>query len=217
MQQSDVSGIELIARVAGAIVEQVETVMPGKVVSYDASEETPRATVQLSIKGHRFSETDNDIIETYEMGLVNGPVVHFGGAGNAVYTPLVAGDDVLVLTASRDIDNAVGGATLPAEPATTRRHHVMDAFILPAPWLGVGSALRTSSTAGAMVLSGVIQLGAGAAAQSLTTTPKVLDRLNAIELAHNSGVNPTTGVPVTPLTLTVTGDLEADPSIKVKV
>jgi hypothetical protein len=217
MQQSDVSGIELIARVAGAIVEQVETVMPGKVVSYDASEEIPRATVQLSIKGHRFSETDNDIIETYEMGLVNGPVVHFGGAGNAVYTPLVAGDDVLVLTASRDIDNAVGGATLPAEPATTRRHHVMDAFILPAPWLGVGSALRTSSTAGAMVLSGVIQLGAGAAAQSLTTTPKVLDRLNAIELAHNSGVNPTTGVPVTPLTLTVTGDLEADPSIKVKV
>ena len=217
MQQSDVSGIELIARVAGAIVEQVETVMPGKVVSYDASEETPRATVQLSIKGHRFSETDNDIIETYEMGLVNGPVVHFGGAGNAVYTPLVAGDDVLVLTASRDIDNAVGGATLPAEPATTRRHHVMDAFILPAPWLGVGSALRTSSTAGAMVLSGVIQLGAGAAAQSLTTTPKVLARLRAIETAHNNGVNPTTGVPLTPLTLTVTGDLEADPSIKVKV
>lgn len=217
MQQSDVSGIELIARVAGAIVEQVETVMPGKVVSYDASEETPRATVQLSIKGHRFSETDNDIIETYEMGLVNGPVVHFGGAGNAVYTPLVAGDDVLVLTVSRDIDNAVGGATLPAEPATTRRHHVMDAFILPAPWLGVGSALRTSSTAGAMVLSGVIQLGAGAAAEALTTTPKVLARLNAIEAAHNSGVNLTTGLPVTSLVPTVPNDLQADPSIKVKV
>ena len=68
-----------------------------------------------------------------------------------------------------------------------------------------------------MVLSGVIQLGAGAAAEALTTMPKVLARLNAIELAHNSGVNLTTGLPVTSLTLTVPGDLQADPSIKVKV
>tara|TARA_R110000868_G_scaffold11289_7_gene55234 strand:- start:1241 stop:1903 length:663 start_codon:yes stop_codon:yes gene_type:complete len=220
MQQSDVSGVELMARVARALIQDIETVMPGKVLSYDDSEDSPRAVVRLSIQGHRIDGEED--VENYEMGHVSGPVVHFGGGGNTIYTPLVAGDDVLVLTISRDIDNAVGNAALPAVAGTTRRHHIMDAMIIPAPWLGVGSASRTSTDPGAMVLDGLVQLGAGTG-QVLTTAQKVLDRLTAIETFLNVHEHPNgnlggpTGSPTTTVTPTVITDVQASTDIKVKV
>jgi hypothetical protein len=103
----------------------------------------------------------------------------------------------------------------------------MDAFILPAPWLGVGSASRVSVDSNAMVLDGKIQLGAGAAAQFLTTATKVWLRLNAIETAFNSHIHTgvTSGVAVSGppqpgdeiFPLTDLGDLEASSDIRVKV
>ena len=221
MQQADLSTADLLNRAIRSHIERVETVSLGKVVSYDESAET--AVVRPSVKGFKVSD-DGSGVEMFAMPDVKGPVLQFGAGGNTLYTPLSAGDDVLVLFAGRDIDNAIGGAQTPTDPNTGRRHHIMDALILPLPWLGVGASARTSSTPGAMVLGGIVQLGSGGAAEVLTTASKVYLRFLALKAAYDTHVHPdpvsgNTGVPTVllPVDATWRDSLKADEDVKVKV
>ncbi len=220
MQQSDLSGVDLLEAASQDAVNRAGMSMPGVVISYDKSGRVPKAVVELSVKGIRVVD-DGESLETYALPNVSGPVMHYG-----IYRDLSPGDEVTVIFADRDIDNAVETGESPSEPNTSRRHHLMDAMILPFPLRGVPAADRVSADVGAYVVGSdgdTVQLGAGAVAQLLTTATKVYAALLKIQLdydahTHSGGtIAGFTGVPIsTPLDVGSLGDLEAD-RVKVRV
>jgi hypothetical protein len=101
------------------------TCMPGRVVSYDAASRT--ASVQPLIRAK-----DWQTGETFERPTVpRVPVMFPGGAGALIVWELAAGDEVLLMFASRDLSTWRSSSSgEQAEPAIERRFSLSDAICL---------------------------------------------------------------------------------------
>ena len=105
------------------------TALPGIIVSYDAARQT--CSVQPAIQGV-VTNPDGSTQTTNLPLLVDVPVQFPRGGGFACTFPLVAGDDVLVVFASRCIDAwwQSGGIQRAME---ARMHDLSDGFAIPGP------------------------------------------------------------------------------------
>lgn len=198
---------------------RVESIRLGVVKSFDGSATPPRAVVDLATKGLRPAKGGG--LESFELGPISAPVAYLGGGGSLIRSPLTAGDYVFVFLCSGDEDNALGTGEVNTDPRTTRRHDLLDAIVVPLDWRS--SAL--ASVDGGLVIEDedMVQLGAGASAQLLTTATKVLARLNLLENAFNDHIHTgvtsgvaVSGTPDTPVGVSDFGHLEAD-RVKVRV
>lgn len=113
------------------------TALPGIIQSFDASALT--CTVQPAISG-AVRTPEGGTVEQRLPVLLDCPVVFPGGGGCTLTFPLTAGDECLVVFASRCIDSwwAHGGVKGQAE---FRMHDLSDGFVLP----GVRSQARKFS------------------------------------------------------------------------
>jgi hypothetical protein len=103
------------------------TAMPGIIQSYDATKQT--CSVQVAIKARALDKTGAETWMAISV-LVDCPVVFPGGGGLTLTFPLAAGDECLVVFASRCIDYwwLSGGVQ---EQAELRMHDLSDGFVLP--------------------------------------------------------------------------------------
>lgn len=108
----------------------VWTAMPGVVQSVDFSKMT--CTVQPAIQGTITDENGNDRNIDYPV-LADCPIV-FPGGGNFIITlPIAAGDEVLVVFASRCIDSWWQSGGVKNQPMEVRMHDLSDGFVIPGP------------------------------------------------------------------------------------
>lgn len=105
------------------------TALPGIIQSFNSSALT--CTVQPAITG-KARQPDGAISEIQLPLLQDCPVVFPGGGGCILTFPLVAGDECLVVFASRCIDSwwQLGGVRGQAE---YRMHDLSDGFVIPGP------------------------------------------------------------------------------------
>lgn len=105
------------------------TALPGIVVSFDASKMTCK--IQPTIQLH-LSALDGTKKWVSLPVLVDCPVLYPGAGGFVLTFPIAAGDEVLMIFASRCIDSwwASGGVQSQAE---FRMHDLSDGFVLPGP------------------------------------------------------------------------------------
>ena len=120
------------------------TSVPGTVRSYDPAKGTVSVTPALRL--NRRLEDGSTKEEQLPL-LVDVPVVFPGGGGFALTFPLVDGDPVLVVFASRCIDQwwDTGNASLPGD---ARMHDLSDGFAIPGP-RPRPNVLSSMSTSGA--------------------------------------------------------------------
>ena len=106
---------------------RIWTALPGIIVSFDPDKHT--VSVQPAIKGRK--RLPDGTYEEIDMPvLLDCPVVFPGGGGVTLTFPLKAGDECLVVFASRCIDGwwQLGGVQNPAE---FRMHDLSDGFCIP--------------------------------------------------------------------------------------
>lgn len=103
------------------------TALPGAITAYNAGNNT--CSVQPSLKVKQLAPDGSEAWVTMPL-LVDCPVVFPGGGGFALTFPLVAGDECLVIFASRCIDAwwQSGGVQQQAE---FRMHDLSDGFVIP--------------------------------------------------------------------------------------
>jgi hypothetical protein len=108
---------------------QIQTAMPGIIESYDAARQT--CAVQPAIKG-RVESPDGTVASVDLPLLVDVPVVFPSGGGMTFTFPVAAGDECLVVFASRCIDAwwQSGGVQ---EPLSARMHDLSDAIAIVGP------------------------------------------------------------------------------------
>ena len=109
---------------------QVWTALPGIIQKFDAGALT--CEVQPAIKG-RVTQEDGSIQLVNMPLLLDCPVVFPHGGGCSLTFPIKAGDECLVVFASRGIDYwwQLGGIQPPPE---ARMHDLSDGFVIPGPW-----------------------------------------------------------------------------------
>ena len=109
---------------------QVWTALPGIIQKFDAGALT--CEVQPAIKG-RVTQEDGSIQLVNMPLLLDCPVVFPHGGGCTLTFPIKAGDECLVVFASRGIDYwwQLGGIQPPPE---ARMHDLSDGFVIPGPW-----------------------------------------------------------------------------------
>lgn len=102
--------------------------MPGIIQSVDLEEMT--CEVQTSIQGSVLDENNNEQNVNYPL-LVDVPIVFPSSSGFMVTLPLSAGDEVLVVFASRCIDSWWQSGGYLNRPIELRMHDLSDGFAIP--------------------------------------------------------------------------------------
>jgi hypothetical protein len=122
--QEEQSRLAMDSRLAG-----LWTALPGIIQSFNASALT--CTVQPAISG-KVRNADGTVSAQNLPLLQDCPVVFPGGGGCILTFPLAAGDECLVVFASRCIDSwwQLGGVKGQAE---VRMHDLSDGFVIPGP------------------------------------------------------------------------------------
>ncbi len=106
------------------------TATPGIIQSVDTTKWT--CSVQPAIKGS--VEDENGAVQSVNLPLlINVPIVFPGGGGYVMTFPLAAGDEVLVIFASRCIDAWWQSGGSDNEPMEARMHDLSDGFAIPGP------------------------------------------------------------------------------------
>ena len=103
------------------------TAIPGIVVSREGN----NVTVNPAIQGQQ-QDPEGNITNVNMPQLINVPLVMPGGGGFAVTLPIAAGDEVLVVFASRCIDGWWQGCGIQPQ-VEVRMHDLSDGFAIPAP------------------------------------------------------------------------------------
>lgn len=122
--QEEQARLAMDSRLAG-----LWTALPGIIQSFDSSALT--CTVQLAISGKVRNQDGTTSVQQLPL-LQDCPVVFPGGGGCILTFPLAAGDECLVVFASRCIDSwwQQGGVKGQAE---LRMHDLSDGFVIPGP------------------------------------------------------------------------------------
>lgn len=118
--------------------------MPGIVQSVDLTKMT--CVVQLAIQGTIQLENGQTQAQTYPL-LADVPIVFPGAGGFVITFPLAAGDEVLVVFASRCIDAWWQNGGIDNRPMETRMHDLSDGFAIPGPRSQPKKVSGISSTA----------------------------------------------------------------------
>lgn len=161
------------------------TAMPALVTAYDPAKMTISA--QPAVKAKQQAQDGN--VSDVQMPLcVDVPVVFPRGGGFSLTFPIAAGDEVLLIFASRCIDGwwSQGGVQ---NQIDQRMHDLSDAFAIPGPWSQktkitgamTGAQLRSSDGATVVeVAAGKVTL---TAAQVLINSADV--QITGASLKHN--------------------------------
>ncbi|MFA9271869.1 MAG: Gp138 family membrane-puncturing spike protein [Baekduiaceae bacterium] len=168
---------------------QVNTALPGTVVSYDSSDQT--ASVRLGVKFRR-RDPDTGEIVAYSPPIISGAPVAFPGAGAYSITwDLTAGDSVLVVFASRSLDEWASVIAEQHEPQDVRRFDLTDAVVVPALRSPAAPIPAAGLAAGAMVLRAPeVRLGSSAASGYVALATAVGIELQALWTAIQAHVHP---------------------------
>lgn len=120
---------EMLRTAILAALTQVWTAIPGEVVSYDSQKVT--VVVQPVIKAQITDKSGKQSMVSLPV-LPDVPVLFPGGGGCRLTFPIQAGDECLVVFASRSIDAwwQSGGVQPPIEP---RMHDLSDGFAIVGP------------------------------------------------------------------------------------
>lgn len=151
----------------------VWSAMPGVVQSVNLAKMT--CTVQLAIQGAIIDENDATQNVNYPV-LGDVPIVFPGCAGFLITMPIAAGDEVLVVFASRCIDSWWQNGGVDNQPMEARMHDLSDGFAIPGPYSQPNVAGSISSSdlqirnkAGTVYLS----IGADKKIKLVSTTGKL--------------------------------------------
>ena len=117
------SPADIMKQIVNYGISNMHTCLPGKIVSYDYTEQ--KATVQPLLKK---KYADNEIQKLPE--ITNVPIVFPSGTNFSMHWPLNAGDNVLLLFCERSLDNwlSTGGEVAPQDP---RKFDLSDAIGIP--------------------------------------------------------------------------------------
>lgn len=119
----------MLRTMLAAVQSSLWTALPGAIVSFDAA--TVTATVQPGIAG-AVKQQDGSRKSVNLPVITDVPVVFPRGGGATLTFPVKAGDECLIVFASRSIDAwAQSGGVQPASDA--RRHDLSDAFVILGP------------------------------------------------------------------------------------
>jgi hypothetical protein len=107
------------------LLEGVHVMMPGRIVSYDAT--LQKADVQPLVKGRHFGE-DGETLVVQPMPVVQGcPVVFCGRAGGRITWPVAVGDTCELRCSSVALARWLKSGGL-VDPGDDRRHDLADAI-----------------------------------------------------------------------------------------
>lgn len=187
--------VEVLQNVQRDLQDQIRTVVPGVVVSYNAAQQT--CAIQPAPRLRVSSGEHVDLAQ-----IADAPVAFPSGAGFAITWPLLPGNKVLVLCSDRGIARWRTTGT-PYTPGDRRRHSLSDAFV----WPGAGPAPSPAKAAsptdlviegpGGVPMVRVTPTGAQVTNVSLTAW---IAAVNAFLLAIAPGFNATpAGTPVVSL------------------
>lgn len=120
--------VMLRAMLAG-LQSSIWTALPGAIVSFDAAAVT--AAVQPGVAG-QIKAQDGSTLTVNLPVLTDVPVIFPRGGGCTLTFPVAAGDECLIVFASRSIDawSQSGGVQ---KPTDARRHDLSDAFVILGP------------------------------------------------------------------------------------
>lgn len=170
--------LHVLREAVAVALGRVHTSVPGRVLSYDRTTQT--ATVQPSI---RFAYIDeNGDRQTYlAPPIANAPIGFIGAAGGAIYFPIAAGDECLLVFAERSLDEWRQTGSDDNTPRDPRRFDITDAIVWPLR--SPANALpSTATSANAMVISAdEILLGDSSATERLVLGDAFLTDLQAVE------------------------------------
>jgi phage baseplate assembly protein V len=175
---------ELIRSAMQSMRAGLWTAMPGRIVFYDSTANT--ATVQLGIRAVGRGESGRQSAVSIPV-LPDVPIVFPHGGGATLTFPIAAGDEVLVVFASRCIDAwwQSGGEQLPFEP---RMHDLSDGFAIPGPMSQV-KKISGISTATVQLRSddgaAFVEIDPASHAVNVTTTGVATVTAPSIVLAGN--------------------------------
>jgi len=150
---------------------RVNTWMPGRIDSYDATKQTATVVPELTLRAPAQDGTEGAIVPPK---LVDVPVVFPGGGGFRVTFPVVQGDRVMLMFAQRSMDEwkTTAGSQ---DPADERHHSLSDAVAiaglhdLVSVWTAVpGDRVTLGKDGGAQIAVGpvLVELGYPNATQS---------------------------------------------------
>lgn len=203
-----------IKNVAQAERRSIHTMVPGKVVSYDAGSQTAKVEILVE-KRLRDPETREVTFEAYPI-LPDVPVAFPSGGGMSVTFPLEPGDAVLVIFAERSIAEWKASASNTAqEPFDARQHDVADAIAIPG---GVSPSRALSGASvdpSAMVLrTPTLKIGDSTAAQALALASAVESKLNSLITIYNAHTHAvpslgTSAPPIAQQTLVSPGEFDS--------
>jgi hypothetical protein len=162
---------DLLADAMAAVQGRIETAIPATVVSYDPARQV--VSVKPTVSG-RYQDPETGALVPYPLPTVaNVPVAFPSSAGFAITWPLSPGDTVLLVTASRSLDEWKSTGAAETVPLDTRRHDLTDCVAIPGLRPLTAPVGSTGWAAGALVLEGVeVRLGS-----SVATSPVVLQTL----------------------------------------
>ncbi len=162
MGSSNPTEHEILLEAIRGQLAQVNTALPGTVVSYDRTNQT--ASVRLAVTFKR-RDPDTDEIVSYTPPVLSGAPVAFPGAGAFSITwDLTAGDSCLVVFSSRSLDEWASVVAETHEPQDVRRFDLSDAIVVPALRSPAAPIPSAGVAAGAMVARSTdIRLGSSAA------------------------------------------------------
>lgn len=153
---------EILLTAIRSQIAQVNTCLPGRIVSYDAATQT--ASVQLSVMFRRRDPATDEVV-AYEPPIITGAPVAFPSAGAFSITwPLAKGDACFVHFASRSLDEWASVVADVHEPQDLRRFDLSDAIVEPALRSPASPIPAEGYASGAMVLRGTeLRLGSSSA------------------------------------------------------
>lgn len=192
---------DLLKEAVRAGLAHVYTTMPAVVVKYNAAIQTIDAQIVVN---SGYIDATGAVVAYTPPVIPNVPVAFPSADGWSITWPLAAGDPVLLLFASRSLDEWKATAGDRHTPRDLRRFNITDAIALPGCRTPSDPIPAEGLDASALVVRGaLIKLGSNAATDWVALTTLVDARIAAIVTYINTHTHPTgvgpSGSPAVPL------------------
>lgn len=133
MDMKGSTDIQQMREIIDRAMLRINTAIPGKIVSFDASKQTASVLPAIATRTY----IDDAVEYLAPPVIINAPIVfpYAATSGFGITLPISSGDPCLIVFSQRAIDNwADRGDIQPPEDAIASRHHSMtDAFVILAP------------------------------------------------------------------------------------